>query len=235
LLVVGLVVGGFVVACLEVDPIVEQDPRGGARKPTAAGSAERVVKEPPSSREPVGPECFPASIPPKLDLAPAAERIAACSSAEIDAITTACTLRDVEETAACKAARATHATCAECIFGTLNENVAKVVMIVPGATYVYQPNLHTCLDHTSGTKGCGDAYLNNRKCVDVLCERNLRCEGPSYEACIASSALGKCPYQVPPGCQESAAEDGCMRTNQAKEFFTLIIEASCGNIADAGK
>jgi hypothetical protein len=228
---------GGLAACLQVDPIIEgvgghavDAGRGPADDPTCC---EEPSERPPSS---VGASCRRV-VPALSRFASVAPRKSACSALEIDAITDVCSLRDMEETPACKAARALHATCADCIFSTTTDALDKVATITPGELFAYRANIHTCIDHVSGIEGCGSAYLNGYRCTDSVCRStdNADCRGlGSYEQCTTSAGFGLCVFPSAPGCHESAVSGPCLRADRDKEFFTLVIEASCGKINDAG-
>ena len=233
-------------ACLDVDPVVDDmrgaDPNGGRTGGiTKSPNTQSPKDDKPKTSAPLldCPQSFSAAV-----LHEGAPRAEMCSSAEIQALATACPLNTGMDTADCVAARASYSTCASCIFGTDSADGDKPIMLTPGVNPGFQFNQHTCFDYATGISGCGAQFINQTSCLDVFCDEKRReCWGDrkaSREECAKSLGSGRCR-----GADEACVTAATAQLSQCAPtgntladytaFFIRFTQLACGkSIADAG-
>ncbi len=126
--------------------------------------------------------------------------------------------------------------CAACIFGTKDDAEWKVINLQPGASPGARYNQEGCVDHTTGVKGCGHAYVTVLGCFNDYC---AQCPQDQARACVEEVARNECTdFRIDDQkCGEALAEaelavDSCFPKSPdlagVQELFTYMARVACG-------
>lgn len=167
---------------------------------------------------------------------PAPRSTTACTPEVIDTLADACTKDPNAQ--GCTDARAANEnkTCADCIFGTKEDDEWKVINLSPGEDPGARYNQEGCVDHLTGVKGCGRAYLGILACYNEFCGT---CEQSEVRRCVEVVADGECKdYRISDATcanalsKNEAEVDGCFPPSLdaagVKSLFVNLSKVACG-------
>jgi hypothetical protein len=170
------------------------------------------------------------------EIHPPAAQQQVCTADEVNALADACAKDPNAQE--CTDARngAGNKECASCIFGAKDDAEWKVINLQPGETPGARYNQEGCVDHTTGVKGCGHAYVTVLGCFNDFC---ARCAQDQQKLCVEEVAEGECKdFRITDqkcgtalGDDEMAVDSCFPKTPDlagVKGLFTYMARIACG-------